>query len=246
MLFRRYILTVLLLLFTSSAFSQLWKISRLEATAAVGTSHFFGDIGGYTSDENYLGFRDISFHNTGFVAAGVARYRLTNNLAVRLNLAGGVFRSSDSWGSNMGRGYESNTVYFEPSLIAEFYIFRNKMENSYLFIKGYRTPQYRAAEYFDYYLFAGLGGLAWDVTPNPELALRLQKANGFNNVIPAGIGVNRIFPGNIKAGLELGGRYVLSDLSDGYAGLGSERDIYYFLTFNMTWRIKTHNTWLKL
>lgn len=242
---RRHILTVLLLLFTNSAFSQLWKISRLEVSAGAGTSHFFGDIGGYISNENYLGFRDISIHNTGFVAAGAARYRMTQKFAVRLNIAGGLFRSSDRWGSHMGRGYESYTVHFEPSLLGEFYIYRNKMENSYLFIKGYRTPQYRAADYYDLYLFAGLGGLAWDVTPNPELALRLQKADGFSNVIPAGIGANRVFRGNIKAGFELGGRYVMSDLPDGYAGLGSDRDIYYFLTLNMIWRIKTHKTMLK-
>lgn len=236
---RKYAVITLLLVFSSPGHSQLWKIRRLEIAAGAGTSHFFGDIGGFSRPDNYLGFRDVSLLNTGLGFQSRIRYNLTENLSVRFNAAVGYFHSDDRRGLNQDRAYESATTFFEPSVSAEFYILKNRMENRYLFIRGHRTTRYPLSDYFDYYIFGGIGGMAWEVTPNPNLAFRLKSANGFSMVIPAGIGISRSYPRNFKTGIELGGRYVLSDLPDGYSGQGSRKDIYYLLSFNAAWKLRT-------
>jgi len=57
--------------------AQLWKIRRFEVTAGIGTTQFYGDIGGYSNDENILGLRDFSFRQTLFNVNANARYRIT-------------------------------------------------------------------------------------------------------------------------------------------------------------------------
>ncbi|HEX2920982.1 MAG TPA: hypothetical protein VHO50_07450 [Bacteroidales bacterium] len=235
---KKFLLLAMFAAITTEGNSQLWKLRRLELSAGAGTSHFMGDVGGYTHPENYKGFRDISIFNTGFVYNSNLRYRLTKFVSVRANISGGFFRSSDNWGSNIGRSYMSSTIFFEPVLMGEFYIFKNNMENRYLFIRGHRTTHYPLSDYFDAYVFGGIGGLNWDITPNANLAFKIKKADGFTLIIPGGIGISKSLPRNFKTGVELGGRYVLSDLPEGYSGLGSKKDVYYFLTVNLTWKVR--------
>lgn len=236
---KKILLIAFLVIVSVPGYTQIWKIRRVEISGGAGTSHFFGDIGGFNPKQNYLGARDLSIFNTGVILNASARYRITYNLAVRTSFSGGLFRSSDKHGSNKGRGYQSSTPFFEPALFAEYYFVKNRLEDNYLFVRGYRTSRYPPRAFYDYYVFAGIGGLGWNVNPNLELAYKIRQGKGFDFVVPAGAGVTRIITNEIKAGLELGGRYVLADLPDGYSGLGSGRDIYYFLTMNLTWKIRS-------
>ena len=45
---------------------EIWRTLRCEATAGIGTTQFFGDIGGFSKTENILGIKDISYLQTRF------------------------------------------------------------------------------------------------------------------------------------------------------------------------------------
>lgn len=239
----RRILTVSIvaLIISQTVYSQLWSLRKLELTLAPGTTHSFTDIGRYLDESNYLGFRDLSVVNTGLALSGNARYRLTTDLAVRGNLLYGYLHASDIHGSEKPRNFEASVEIFEPSLIAEFYIIKNKRENALLFIKNKREGRHPLMAYFDLYIFAGIGGVFRDVSPNPSFAMFITHTDikGFSPLIPAGIGVSRSYSDTFKAGIELGGRYLLEDDLESLMTPGSGNDSYYFLNVNFTWKLKT-------
>jgi hypothetical protein len=238
---RKILVSIFLLILLSSVSSaQLWKLRRYEVTGGIGTTQFFGDIGGFSKGKNLLGFKDITFRQTRMNLSTSVKYRILDDVSVRLNLALGSFHSTDARGSNVDRGFESRTLFFEPSLIGEYYFIKNKGENSFLLMKGKGSGIQSFFSMFDCYAFAGLGGLLYKVRPNQLMAPSTTKTSGFCAVIPAGVGVNFIYSSYFNFGLELGGRFPFSDNIDGYTSIYSRsNDVYYSLNLTFTYRIKT-------
>lgn len=240
---KKYILTIFFLAFIcNGGFSQeLWKLRRIELTGGFGTTHFMGDVGGFTEGINYLGFRDISFHNTGWNVSLSMEYRITANLSARVDFHGGYLSADDIKGSNTDRGFTAQMPFFEAAVIGEIALLKNKMEDHYLHIRGKRTPLYPESHYYDVYILAGFGGLSYTVKPNELLESSTQRTalSGLAPVIPVGVGVARSLPRHARIGLELGRRFTFTDALDGYSARGSRLDVYYFLDLNYTWRIKT-------
>jgi hypothetical protein len=233
--------SVFLVIFYSEGFSQLWKLRRVELTGGFGTTHFMGDVGGFTEGTNYNGLRDISFQNTGWNGCLSVGYRVTSNFSARADFTGGYLSADDIRGSNADRGFSATISFFEASLTGQVFFIKNKMENRYLFIRGKSTPLFPELHYYDVYAFAGLGALSYQVKPNDRLEAAPQRTalSGIIPVFPAGIGVARNFPRNSKLGLELGRRFTQSDEIDGYSAAGSRRDVYYFFDITYTWKIRT-------
>ena len=238
---RKFLIIIFAIFFLPTvANAQLWKIKRYEATAAIGTTQFFGDIGGFSKSDNILGLKDISFRQTRMNLSFAMKYRILDELSVRLNLAFGYFHATDARGSNVARGFESRTMFFEPSLSGEYYFIKNKGENSFLLMKGKGRRSMSIFSMLDFYAFTGIGGLSFNVSPNDVLAPLATKTRGFTAVIPAGAGVNLIYSSDFSFGLELGGRYSFSDNLDGYTSPHSKsNDVYYFLNFVFTYKVKT-------
>jgi len=218
--------------------AQLWKLRRWEAEFGLGPSFSFPDIGGYSIGKNFLGFKDLSYRQTRFDLNANLRYRLSRTVNTRLSLTYAMLHATDARGSNEGRVYESTTSLFEPALMMEYYFIKNKYESSYLFLKGKSLWTMLAS--LDFYAFAGFGGVAFSVKGNDALEERGLTKNGFNLVIPGGIGTTLIYTPNINFGLELGARYAFTDYLDGYTSQYSKaRDVYYFLNFTVTYKLKT-------
>jgi hypothetical protein len=238
---RKWLLTlVLFYVVTSVVDAQLWKLRRYEVSAGIGTTQFFGDIGGYSNSKNVLGLKDITFRHTRMNLNTGIRYRILDDLSVRLSLAFGFFHSTDARGSNIERGFESRTLFFEPALTGEYYFIKNRSENSFLLIKGKGNGFQSIFSMLDLYAFTGVGGLSYKVKPNEVLSPYVSKTSGFSAVIPAGIGVNMIYSSNLNFGLEIEGRYTFSDNLDGYTSPFSKyNDIYYSLNFIITYKIRT-------
>jgi hypothetical protein len=231
---------VALFLISSISNGQLWKLRRYEATASLGTTQFFGDIGGFSKEDNLLGIKDFSFKQTSFNINTSFKYRILEDVSVRLNLAFGSFHSTDARGSNENRGFESKTPFFESAILGEYYFIKNKGENSYLFMKGTGSPLQTFFYSLDIYAFTGLAGLSYKVKPNDRLAPYVTNDKGFIPVLPIGIGANYFFSNNINFGVEIGGRFTFSDDIEGYTSPYSEsNDIYHFLNFTFTYKIKT-------
>jgi hypothetical protein len=239
---RKFLLFLALsMMFGMGAHAQaLWRSNRVELTGALGTTQFFGDIGGFSPTDNVLGFKDLSFRQTRFNITFDISYRLLEDLNLRLNLAYGLFHATDERGSNAERMLEASTSFFEPSFIAEYYVIKNKSENSFLFSRNRGSGLSSLFETLDFYVFAGIGGLAYNVKGNDRLVAFDFPTGGFTGIVPVGIGVNMIYTPEFNFGLELGGRYSFSDLIDGYTSQYSQsNDVYYFLNVTATYKMKT-------
>jgi hypothetical protein len=239
---KRALVAVILLSFICqiSHPQEIWKRKRYEFIAGLGTSHFFGDIGGYSKSENILGFKDIVFSQTRFNVNTGLRYRISPDISARLSLSYAMFHANDKTGSNETRGLECTTNAFETSVTGEYYFIRSKKGNSYLYSKRRESKFKRMLESLDMYAFTGIGGLGYSVSGNDALVSEGMTDGGFTAVVPAGIGVDMLAGPDYCFGIELGGRYSFSDYLDGYSPQYSQsNDVYYFLSFTFTWKIQT-------
>jgi hypothetical protein len=237
---RYYIIILLFFCLWPSGSGQSGRLERYEFTGGAGITQFFGDIGGYPTGQNTLGLKDITYRNTRYNISLGIRYWLLNNISARFETAYGAFHSTDSYGSNKSRGFSSTTKFLEPSLKGEFHLIRN-MEEYNVVLKDLNNYTLRSfIHLIDPYIFAGIAGLYYyKVSPNEALAPLATAKGGFTPVIPAGIGINLIYSWDFNLGLELGGRYSLSDNIDGFTSATSKaKDIYYFLNLVVTWKIR--------
>jgi hypothetical protein len=213
---------------------------RWETMAGAGPSFFFGDVGGYSQSKNILGFKDMNYRQTRFDINGSLKYRIRREVNLRVSLTYALFHAADERGSNEGRAMEATTSLFEPAIIGEYYFIKNRSENSYAFQKRKEAFIWNLLKSLDFYAFAGIGGGAYWVNGNDELAALGMKRSGFTAVIPAGLGTTLIYTPNINLGLEVGGRYTLTDYLDGYTSQYSKaNDVYYFLNLTVTYKLKT-------
>jgi hypothetical protein len=214
---------------------------RYEVSGGIGPTFFFGDVGGYSHGENVLGIKDMTFLQTRVNADISLRYRIIQTVSARLSFSGGLLKATDERGSNEGRDFEASTTFFEPALLGEYYFIKNKSENSYKFVSSGKRFLSTLLSSLDIYVFTGIGGMKYTVSGNDALESNPAfKSGGFTAVIPAGVGANMVYSPNFNFGLELGGRYALSDYLDGYTSQYSSRnDVYYFLNFVVTYKLKT-------
>lgn len=249
---KRLILMCMVVLLTAPfASAQLWKMKRYEATAGVGTSQFYGDIGGFTIGENALGFKDITFRQTRFSVNGSFRYFITDNIAARLSFTWAMLHADDIRGSNNdGRLYETTSFIYEPALLGEYYFVRNRERNSFLFQTYMYRRNNRLRDFLrsiDVYALTGIGGAGYNVFyGNEKIQSRWetdpsQKRNGFTAVIPLGVGAKLAIDPNLLIGIELAGRYALADYLDGYSSEQYSRrnDAYHTFSVTVNYRIKT-------
>ena len=229
------------ILFTGiSGNAQSGNAGRYELTGGLGTTHIFGDIGGFSRGENLIGFKDLSFRQTNFnVSAGV-RYMILEKVSARFSLAAGSFRSTDERGSNENRGFESNSVFIEPTLTGEYFIFRNTREENLKSAKGSTNRSFFSL--LNVYVFTGVGGISYHINPNTALKPRVTATRGFTAVIPVGAGASLNYSDAINFGIELSGRYTFSDDIDGYTSVYSKsKDMYYFLNLTIGYRLGRNN-----
>jgi hypothetical protein len=219
---------------------ELWKKRRYEAIASIGTTQFFGDVGGFTKGDNILGLKDISFKQTRINFNVGLRYKILNNLAVRLSLTYGLFHATDERGSNEGRGFEARTSFFEPLMLGEYYFIKSSKEESYLFDKNRPAQTGEIWSSLDVYAFTGIGGLSYFVKGNDKLVAMGMKKSGFSAVLPVGVGFKLLIRPDWDLGLEFGARYAFSDYLDGYTSqYSSSNDVYYFFNVTFIYRILT-------
>lgn len=232
--------SVLLILNEFRTDGQLWKKRRIEIMAGAGPSFFFGDVGGYSRQSNMLGVRDLSLRNARADLNLSGKYRVAEDLNLRLSLTAGLLKASDTGGSNEQRAIESTITIFEPAFIGEFCFIKNKAERSYLFSRGKNAGIKRLIQVMDFYAFAGIGGLNYSINRSQNIEMQDYKDGGFTAVIPAGFGMSVLYSKDINLGMEIGGRYSFSDYLEGYSSqYSSSKDVYYFLNFCFTYKLKT-------
>lgn len=222
--------------------AQLWKLRRYEACAGLGPTFFFGDVGGYSIGENILGLKDITFLQTRVNLDLSFKYRISQPFNARFSFSTGSLKATDERGSNEKRDFEASATYFQPALIGEYYFIKNRSENSYLFISSGKRFLKTFINSLDFYAFTGIGGMVYLVNGNDALVNNPNgfDSGGFTAAIPVGVGSTLIYSPDYNFGIEFGGRYTISDGLDGYTSqYSSANDVYYFLNFVITYKLKT-------
>ena len=238
---KRSILIILILCFlVPYSESQVWKRKRYQVTVGLGASQLMGDIGGYSIGKNLAGLKDLRLSQFRYDLNVNLKYRITRNFNTRLSLTYAAFHSSDAVGSNEARGLESSTSILEPALLWEYYFIKKKSERPYLFIKARNGFFGGICKALDVYAFTGVGGALYSTKGNDALLNRGLAPQGITPVVPVGLGLSMMYSPIMNFGIELGGRYSFSDNLDGYhSQYSSTNDVYYFLNFTITYKLKT-------
>ncbi len=236
-----YLILVISLLYPANSRAQVWKMKRYEAIVGIGTSNYFGDIGGYSKGENALGLKDFSIKSTRPSIYLGARYKVFEVMAVKLNLIVGFLSGSDEGGQNDARNFKFSATIFEPSLQVEYAFLKEKEAQSYLMMKGKGVKEFRAS--ISAYVFLGVGGGFFWPKAKENLENFDLDYNKATLVVPMGLGLKYGLNTNWSIGFELGGRLTTTDYLDGYSSSYSEsNDVYYFAVINLVYKMRTSQT----
>lgn len=217
---------------------SLWYLRRYEISFGVGLTQIFGDIGGFSSNANILGFKDLTYRQTRINFNPSLKYKITKEITARASLSTGYFHTIDERGSNVRRGFESSTLFIEPSLVGEYHFLVSTINRKQLRSKRLINDRSILAK-VDVYGFSGLGLVSYTVLPNDKLESFIINKSGLAAVIPVGIGANLIYSRTFNLGLEIGGRYAFTDKLEGYSSQYSKfNDCYYLINFVLTYKIR--------
>ena len=242
---KRGITYLLLLVFflPSGIHAQRWKLRRYEGVVGVGINSYFGDIGGAATTDNLFGIKDISIKSTRPSFHIGARYKIRENISVKMNFNYGFISGNDEGSKNNDRGFQFYSQIFEPSVQAEYSIIseEQKSRSSALFNKRGMINNYSQ---INLYLYAGIGAVKHWPKPNEVMIASLNYDPDyptFGIVFPVGVGLKYVLSQNWSVGGEFGVRWTTTDFLDAYTSQYSKaNDLYYFGVINGIYRIKTN------
>jgi hypothetical protein len=235
-------LILLLFVVPPKAEAQRWKLRRYEGLFGVGFINYFGDIGGAATDKNWFGLKDLTIKDTRPSFYLGARYKIRQDMAIRLNFGYGYIKGDDADSKNNERGYAFTSTVFEPSVQYEYSLIteEKRRRSSAMYNRRGMINNYSQ---ISLYLYAGIGGVFYDPVPNDAM-----KASPRYNpdpptmgiVFPAGVGLKYIISDSWSVGADFGIHLSLTDYLDGYTSPFSKRnDLYYFGHVHGIYRIKT-------
>ena len=225
--------------------AQAWRMRRYEAVIGIGTTQYFGDIGGWSKDENLLGLRDIDFTQVRPSLYVGFRYKLYEKVALKLNLIYGYLHGDDADNANSSRNFKFYTSIFEPSVQVEYAFIKEKEAMSYLMMKGRGMSQFHPS--ISAYVFLGFGGAFFTITKKENLQDVDLEYTPAALVLPLGFGLKFGLNTSWSIGFDMGGRFTTSDYIDGYTSEYSEsKDVYFFGVFNMVYKIRTGSNGLPI
>ena len=237
--------------FCISSFAQKWKLTRYEAIIGIGTANYFGDIGGTADENNWYGLKDIEILSTRPALVVGARYKILQDLSVKLNLATIMISGSDAGSKNDTRNHSFNTYGLEHSLQLEYsFISEDARQRSFAYYN--RRGMLNNFSRKSVYAFGGVGGFAAlpYFTKGADYSTDvIDDSFNYTGVLLSGLGVKMIWNNYISIGAEFGVRYAFNDFLDGFQnpkfghewffGMLNVNDIYYFTSVNLIYRIKT-------
>ena len=237
------ILVVIFSLVSMNGMSQKWKLRRYEALGGIGTTHYFGTIGGSADENNLYGLKDIDILGTRPSFYAGIRYKIRPDMAVRVNYIYGFIHGDDANSKNAGRHAAFTSRIMEPSVQFEYSIIseEQKYRSAALFNKRGMVNNYSK---INFYIFAGAGAVFAKVHPldslesHPDYDPAKLKTAGL--AIPAGGGIKYVINSDLSIGFEFGGRFTTSKYLDGlHTRFAKAPDLYYFALFNVVYRVRT-------
>jgi len=237
----KYLLIIFLFSIPFAGFGQKWKLQRAEITGGMGGVNYFGDIGGSPDDSKWLGLKDLEISYTRPNINFGGRYRLNDRMNLKVNFVFGYIEGSDAGSKNASRNYSFSSSMYELSGQYEYSLIPESTPINFS-IGNLRRGLRSSSAKLNTYVFAGLGGIFFNVKPLDDLESsgRFDDSKNFSLVIPAGVGIKYPMTNQLHVGFELGGRLSATDYLDGFSPeFSNSTDIYYFTLLNVVLKIET-------
>jgi len=225
-----------------SLHAQTWKMNRTEIFVGLPVNHYFGDIGNSPNTNPITSIKDFRFKVLRTGIGGGVSYKVNPLLAGQVSLNVGFLSNTDKGSYYNSRGYQFSTFFSEVAIKGLYYIIPESHQNYYYSIMDLRGGVKHLNKPFSLYIFAGVGGLFFNTSPNSKLSNRgapeVNDNKYFSLVIPAGIGGKFEFYPRLQLGIEVGARYVTTDYLDAFSSAFSRHnDMYYTINFNVYYKI---------
>lgn len=140
---------------TFAASSRIWKGFRYELIFGLGSTSFFGELGGANQFGTHA-FRDLDWRGTREANTYGIRYRLNEMNSIRTNLSYGRLKGDDKWTQEFyrhNRNLNFKSIIWEYTLVFEKTFMKEQIGRKYR-LHGLRG--HRGYEIY-YNLFAGIG-----------------------------------------------------------------------------------------
>ena len=235
------ILFVIIVTLPYNAEAQRWKLRRYEATVGLTAASYYGDVGA-SSANPLLGIKTVMLGSTRPILTLGARYKITGNTAVKLNLSGGWLNGKDGGDLGEYRDYSLNMTIFEPSVQFEYYLMGEgrSFSSAALFNRRGMLNNYSKVYL---YAFGGVGGtFFWPKEKTSTIIQHreFQEFKKFALVLPIGLGLKYSISPALSVGFEYGPRFTFTDKIDGmYHEYSQYNDRYDFATFSAMYKVRT-------
>lgn len=221
----RKLITFIFILVVSNTLLSCQESNRrlfryFEVFGGIGTSHYFGDIGGaYTEWPGFLdhfdNFRDFDPLETRLSLSAGARYVFNKTFAASGQMAPVWLSGSDFGSQHQHRGYYFNTYMLEFSAQMEWYFLSKEAGWNPYILAGYgATARYTKAFY---------GGET--------------SASYTGGVLLSGFGFKISNNKRFTHAAELGFRYAISDYIEMYNGGTGKNDVYYIVQYKLSYHL---------
>lgn len=236
---RKGCLFFLLIIITLSAYSQRWKLGRFEMVYGIGTSNYFGDIGGSDKPDKWS-VADLDFRYTRPVVSVGCRYKIKEKVSIKANLNYAYIYGSDANSLNDSRSYSFSSNIFEIYGHIEYELISAERFMNYS-SRGIRDGLKKFHSSISVYTFVGIGGILFFPKAKDDFAVSERFVNNKHIAlgIPLGFGVRYPLNSQLHVGFEFGGRFTSTDYIDGFSPKASKTvDMYYISVINISYKVK--------
>jgi hypothetical protein len=204
-----------LLILGSSLMAQKSTIAgdqKLEYFLGVGTTSYFGEVGGPGNDATglFASFDNLGWdpQQTRFGITGGARFGIKNNMALVTSVSPLWLSGNDKNSARENRGYAFNTFLLNASAIYEIYLNTTRIE-------------------FSPFIGTGVGASFWKSKNNTETKLKPGISSAFTFIL----GGRLPSRSKITQNIQIEFNYLFTDKMDGLPGNRNVGDTYYFLKY---------------
>lgn len=217
---------------------------RYELIYGIGVNNCFTDLGGRDADGSHF-ILDMEFLKTRPNLYIGARYKIKDELALKVNLIYSRFSGSDAltnWDARANRGYDFSSNMYELSAQLEYSIVKERYSGRYT-IKNIHSLRNLN---INTYVFLGVGTFFnkpktnFSVTDNPYAANPGKVPMLFHLAVPVGIGFKYGINRKMAFGIEFSERFTSTDYLDGHSDVYSTaRDSYIYMNVAISYRLRT-------
>ncbi len=215
-------------IFGQSYQSKFWKRYRHEFRFGIGPATFMGDLGGQIGPGKHF-IEDFDIQSTRFMFQLGYKYIIHPYFSVRGEITMGMLSGDDTHSGNdirRNRNLNFRTFLFEIAAMGEFYPLKERVSHLYR-VSGVKGKKKNVI--VNPYIFGGIALIGFNPkgelngqwyalqpfgTEGQDLDGRPKKYSRINVAFPLGIGVKFAIDNNWGVGIELSGRYTLSDYID--------------------------------